>query len=386
MRHSLKRAAIPVLATVTACAMCLTAYAAASKDKITKVKLTVDCDGDEPKAGEDVGSVTVKIPEGAKYEISDEPYYYDTKDDVWERGETPVIRLELKVKDPDKDRFSYTSKNYFSISGYHSEFKSAKVLDGGDGLRVEIKLRKVGGELDTVEEMYWDNRTARWDPVEDADKYEVKLYRNSTTVTTITTSNEHYDFYPYMNKAGDYSFKIRSVSNSDGEKSDWSDQSDDYYMNSSDVYTGTPPSSSGGSSGSGSPSVNGGWVQDQNGWMYRQSNGANLINSWVFVDNNWFYLAANGYMMTGWIFVDNNWFYLNPVSDGTRGAMMTGWQAIDGFWYYLNPVSDGTRGARKTSYQFIDGNWYFLDLANGAMWFNRQAPNGKWIDANGVVH
>ena len=102
-------------------------------------------------------------------------------------------------------------------------------------------------------------------------------------------------------------------------------------------------------------------------------------------DNNWFYLAGNGYMMTGWIFVDNNWFYLNPVSDGTRGAMKTGWQQIDGLWYYLNPVSDGTRGARKTSYQMIDGKWYFFDTATGAMWFNRQAPNGKWIDANGVV-
>ena len=90
-------------------------------------------------------------------------------------------------------------------------------------------------------------------------------------------------------------------------------------------------------------------------------------------------------MMTGWIYVDNNWFYLNPVSDGTRGAMKTGWQAIDGAWYYLNPVSDGTRGARKTSYQMIDGKWYFFDTATGAMWVNRQAPNGKWIDANGVV-
>ena len=386
MKRSLKKAAVPVLAMITACAMCMTAYAA--EDKITKVKVQVN--SEVPDAGDSVGTPSVKVTlsqnlkEGTDFRI-DSVEYHNTNDDEWERGETPVIRIELELigDAADKYRFSYTSSKYFSVSGNRSEFKSASRLDSGRGLRVEVKQRKVSGELEVPDELEWDGRNATWETIDDADKYEVKLYRNGSSVTTVTTSNERYNFYPYMTKAGDYSFKVRAISNSDGEKSEWSDESDDYYMNSSNVYTGTPPASGSGSSGT--PSISGGWVQDQIGWMYRQNNGVPLTNQWLFVDNNWFYLAGNGYMMTGWIFVDNNWFYLNPVSDGTRGAMKTGWQQIDGLWYYLNPVSDGTRGARKTSYQMIDGKWYFFDTATGAMWFNRQAPNGKWIDANCVL-
>lgn len=381
MKRNLKRAAVPVFAVITACAMCMTAYAA--EKKITKVKVQVE--SAVPEAGDNVGTPSVKVSVSG---LSDSDFkivdleYYNTNDDEWERGETPVIRMELELVGDAADNyvFYYTSSKYFSVSGNRSEFKSAKRLDSGRGLQVDIKQRKVSGELEVPEILDWDGRHATWETVDDADKYEVKLYRNNSSVTTITTSNESYNFYPYMSKAGDYSYKVRAISNSDGEKSDWSDESDDYYMNSSNVYTGTPPSNNGGSS----TNVSGGWVQDQIGWTYRQ-NGTPLTNQWLNVDNNWFYLAANGYMMTGWIYVDNNWFYLNPVSDGTRGAMKTGWQAIDGAWYYLNPVSDGTRGARKTSYQMIDGKWYFFDTATGAMWVNRQAPNGKWIDANGVV-
>ena len=121
-----------------------------------------------------------------------------------------------------------------------------------------MKQRKVSGELEVPDELEWDGRNATWETIDDADKYEVKLYRNGSSVTTVTTSNERYNFYPYMTKAGDYSFKVRAISNSDGEKSEWSDESDDYYMNSSNVYTGTPPASGSGSSGT--PSIIGGWV------------------------------------------------------------------------------------------------------------------------------
>ena len=377
MKQSMRRIVIPALATVTALAMCMPAYAA-SRDKISSVKLKVDC-GEEPEAGDDVGSVDVTITSPTdKVAISENAEYYDTNDDEWERGEIPVIRLELEAK--DTENYYFTSSTKVSVSGFHSEVKSKKVLNGGDNLRVDIKLRKVGGDLEDIDDVYWDGRTAVWSEIDDANKYEVKLYRGSTTVTTVTTSSNRYNFYPYMTKAGDYNFKVRGVSGSDGEKSEWSDESDDYYMSSGNVYTGTPPTNSSSGTNSGS-----GWNQDQFGWTYRYSDG-NTAKGWIYVDNNWFYMAPNGYMTTGWIFVDNNWFYLNPVSDGTRGAMKTGWQFIDNNWYYLNPNSDGTRGARMYGYQFIDGNWYVLDPASGVRWSNVTTAFGQWIDANGVVH
>lgn len=391
MKLSLKRGAFTVLAALMALSFSVPAYAA-TPEKISSVKLKVDC-GEEPEAGDEVGSVNVELSSGnTKCYISEDAEYYDTNDDEWERGEIPVIRLELEVT--DSDLYKFTSSTKVSVSGFHSELKSKSVKDSGKTLRVDIKLRKVGGPLEDVDDIEWSGKKATWDNVDGADKYEVKLYRNGSSVTTITTTGESFNFYPYMTKSGDYTFKVRAISNSDGEKSEWSDESDEYYISSSDVYTGAPPTtnnytgsnSSSGSGSSGGPSNNssGGWVQDNIGWTFWQ-NGQALKNTWLYVDNNWFYLGNNYYMLTGWIYVDNNWFYLNPISDGTKGAMKTGLQSINGAVYYLNPVSDGTKGAMKTGYQVINGQTYYFDTSNGAMWVNRTAPNGKWISSNGII-
>ena len=87
MKRSLKKAAVPVLAMITACAMCMTAYAA--EDKITKVKVQVN--SEVPDAGDSVGTPSVKVTlsqnlkEGTDFRI-DSVEYHNTNDDEWERG------------------------------------------------------------------------------------------------------------------------------------------------------------------------------------------------------------------------------------------------------------------------------------------------------------
>ena len=240
---------------------------------------------------------------------------------------------------------------------------------------MEICLSRVSGDLDCVGEWYWDGYRALWSEVDYADKYEVKLYRGSSLVTTVTAIDNQYYFYPYMNKAGAYKFKVRPLSTYDGGSGSWTERSEECYITADQVYTGSTPVV---------PS-NSGWIQDRYGWMYYLPTGQQVKGSWLNTDSNWFHLAENGYMNTGWLYTDNNWFYLNPVSDGTRGAMKTGWQYIDNHWFYLNPVSDGTRGAMKTGYQQVDGLWYFLDPSTGELWVNRVLPNGKWADKSGAV-
>lgn len=374
MKRNLKKAIVSVLAGTTLLAVSVPAYAATDESKISEVEFRVTWTNGKPEVGDSRDFPDIELAKGGNKCTIDESSieWSDGDDDDWTRGEKPTIYLTV-----DANEGYYFSSTDVSMT--KSSYKVARRSGSDrDELKVKITLDAVEGDLDSIEDCWWDGRTAHWEEVDDADKYEVKLYRNGSTVTTVTTSGSSYNLYPYMTKSGDYTFKVRGISNSDGETSDWSDESDEYYMNASDVYTGAPPTS-------GSSSGNGGWLQDAYGWTYWQ-NGTMVTNSWIYVDNEWYYMAANGYMMTGWIFVDNNWFYLNPISDGTRGAMKTGWQAIDGYWYYLNPVSDGTRGARKTSYQLIDGKWYFLDVTSGALWVNRAAPNGMVADSNGVLH
>lgn len=393
MKTSLKKWAVAAMTVVTALGMSMPAFAAREKIEVVRVELT----GETPVAGEDVGSVSASVSGGAYYEISssDGCYYTNDDDDVWERGSTPVVRVELTAK--GDHYFGSMSKSKITISGLHGEYKSSKVLDGGAALQIDIKLRKVSGDLGDIEENYWDGRTATWTDIDDSDKYEVKLYRGSRTVTTVTTTSDSYNFYPYMTNSGDYTFKVRAVSNSDGETSPWTDLSDEYYMNSSDVYTGSAPSTNPGTGTGGGPGVGGGagidsnagvngWNQNQYGWWFRLTDGSVVRNNWIFVDNNWFYMDGNGYMTSGLQLVEGRWYYMNPISDGTKGAMLTGFQNINGAVYFFNMISDGTRGAMLTGYQNINGNWYFFDVNTGVMWANTSAPNGKWIDAAGVVH
>lgn len=385
MKTNFRRWGIAAAAALMSAGMCMPAMA---DTKINNVKITLS--GEEPVVGEGIDSLDVKVPENAYYEV-DDSFFTNEGDDEWERGTVPVYRVELRAK--EGYYFSSISKSSISVSGLHGTYKSSGRLDSGDGFRVDIKLRPVSGELSDIDENYWEGKTAVWEEIDDADEYEVKLYRGTRSVTTVTTSNHRYNLYPYMNQRGDYSFKVRAISKSDGEKSAWTELSDEIYISDSSVYTGAAPGSGGSTGGTGGMGGPGGvhagstgWNQNQYGWWYQLGDGNSVKNNWIFVDNDWFYLDSNGYMMTGLQFIDGRWFYLNPVSDGTKGAMRTGFQNIGGVYYYFNTISDGTRGAMLTSYQNINGNWYFFDVSTGAMWANRTAPNGKWIDASGVVH
>ena len=369
MRKNRKRIAVLSMAAVMALGMSVTALA---KDNTKEVKgrLEIRFDGEEPKAGDamDIPGYTVShYPEGVRHEVTDE--YFDNEEDEFQRGTEPVICLEFESED-DYDFDGFT-KSDVKVSGMHTELKKVKKEDDDTTLIVYIEMRKISGDLEEPDETEWSGYTATWGQVEDADKYEVKLYRNDNLVTTVTTPNDYYEFYSYMTKTGDYSFKVRAIHSGDNEKSEWV-ESDELDLDSDEVYT------TGGGTGTG-------WVQDAKGWWYRNPDGSSVVNAWLFVDNNWFHFNRNGYMETDWQFIDNRWFYLNPVSDGTRGAMRTGWQQINGVWYYLNPVSDGTRGAMMTGYQTIDGKTYYFDNS-GAMWANRTAPNGRYLDGSGAMH
>lgn len=386
----------------------LPAFGADNREKVKSVKLVVSVE-EKPEVGKAIGTVKVSVSDD-KIEILEPARYIDTDDEVWVRGEVPVVRMELAVKENTKYRF--TSSTKVTSSGGRSEVKAKKVLDGGDVLRVELRFPKVTGPLEEPEDYYWDGRRARWAEVEDADKYEVRLYRGNSQVTTVTANSTSYYFYPYMNRGGEYTFRVRALNSTDGAKGGWTDKSEEFYLSSGDVYQGASPEQGSGNGNNAGPGTQKqvGWNQDTSGWTYRQANGSLAQNTWLYVDNNWFYLGSGGYMKTGWLYVDNNWFYLNPISDGTRGAMKTGWVLVDNCWYYLNPVSDGTRGAMKTGWVLTDSHWYYLDPVSGGplgsrktgyqniggkryylddhtgiLWTERNVPDGRWADKDGVI-
>ena len=91
-----------------------------------------------------------------------------------------------------------------------------------------------------------------------------------------------------------------------------------------------------------------GWVQDENGWWYRNEDGSYPKNQWLQLDA-WYYFNEEGYAeCNGWRLIDNKWYYFNSDC-----KMETGWLELDGKWYYLDQS-----GAMVTGTQIISGQTY----------------------------
>ena len=107
---------------------------------------------------------------------------------------------------------------------------------------------------------------------------------------------------------------------------------------------------------------NGSWIQSNDRWWYKHSDGSYTKNGWEKINETWYYFDSEGWMKTGWFNEYGNWYYLDD-----SGAMKTGWCLISGSWYYLN-----TSGVMQTGLQTIEGKQYYL-ADSGAMqtgWHN----------------
>ena len=150
---------------------------------------------------------------------------------------------------------------------------------------------------------------------------------------------------------------MRGISEYNDRSGEWSEDSDDYYVDEDEaVYSGT-----------------GAWQHDGIGWWYAYTGGGYPANCWKVINGAYYYFDRSGYMLTGWQFIDGDWYYLAPI-----GAMTTGWQLVNNVWYYM----DGS-GAMQTGWNYINGAWYYMD-ASGAMYANTMTPDGHYVDATGA--
>lgn len=316
------RIAVP-LAAAMVLAVPQTALAAST---ISSVSLTIESNITAGDSDSDVEVTT----DSSKYDV-EEVEVRNEPDDEWEEGDNPKLKITL-VADDD-----YTFKSGFS--------KSSVDIDGDDGtvtsvsrssdeLIVYVTLDDLDEDDDDdddddydldVYEMEWDesNGYAYWEGGDDAEKFEVRLLRGGTAVTsTLTTTSAEYNFASYLTESGSYTFKVRAVYNS-SNKGSW-EESDSWYVSSTDASSISGGIKSGSSTGA--------WLQDSVGWWYCNADRSYTVNNWQFIDNKWYYFNEVGYMKTGWILWNSKWYYC-----GTDGAMLANTTTPDG--YYVG--SDG---------------------------------------------
>jgi len=295
---------------------------AATGTQISSVSLYIASEIEAGESGSDV-SVTSS---SSRFSINDVEVT-NIPDEEWKDGNKPKLKVTLEAEG-DYYFASGFSKSSVSLSG--SDGTVSSVSRSSSKLIVYITLDALeDDESDhelAVSNLEWDegNGTGFWDECEDANKYEVRLYRGSNAVTSVlTTTNTSYDFSSYMTNSGNYSFKVRGVYNS-SNKGSW-EESDSWYV-SSDVAEEISSKSSSSVSGPGSSPGTGAWLKDSTGWWYCNADKSYTVSNWQYIDDCWYYFNGSGYMVTGWVNWNSIWYYC-----GEGGAMLINTTTPDGF-------------------------------------------------------
>lgn len=305
---------------LTVCFSLAGAASAMASTKITDVSLNVDS---QIEAGDSECSVDVSA-NSHEYYVDDVEVTNEPKDE-WEDNDKPKLKVTVRAE----SGYTFDSglgKSDVDLDG--SDGKVTSVSRSSSRLYVYITLDAIDDDRDYdlyVDNLEWDGSggVGYWDGCDDADHYELRLYRGSNSVkSSLTTDNTSYDFSSYITESGTYTFRVRAVRNSSNRGS-W-EESDEWYVSSSDVpnINSNPVSLS----------SSGAWLLDSVGWWYCNADRSYTVNNWQYINDRWYYFNGNGYMQTGWIAWNSKWYYC-----GSDGAMWYSATTPDG--YYVG--SDG---------------------------------------------
>lgn len=307
-----------------------TAWAAEDRTKISSIRLNIES---SIEVGIDSQDVTVTT-ESDRFYVEDVEVTND--DGEWLDGETPRVEISLGAR--NGYYFSSRSSSIFDFDGDDADFVSASITNDKEEMTVTVKLDPLVGNLE-IESAGWEedeSPIAVWEEADGAKSYQIRLYRGSSSVTElITTTNNYYNFAGNITKTGDYSYKVRAV-NSSSKRGSYI-ESDSLYVE--DDVLDTIKSGYYGTGGSNTNintpgSTQGGWIKDQVGWWYRNSNGTYTTNGWQYINNQWYAFDNVGYMRTGWIPWNGVWYYCDAAS----GAMLTNARTPDGYWVNADGV------------------------------------------------
>lgn len=399
--HQWKRAAAALLMCVTLAwgfpEVSMAAVKTETRTPITSVSLKVRSD---VQADYEMNEATVyATTDSSLYTVGAYKWVSKNKD-YWEPGDEPLVQIEIHAR--SGYYFSRTTgPSKFQIDG--ATYKAVKKTNNDETLLLKLKLTPASGTLempDMAEWMGYPPGKATWAEVPYAGAYELILYRDGQRiqgVPKVLTTN--YDFYPFMTAAGTYRFQVRAIPKDTEEvayitSSDWV-YSDELDIDADEVCTITGAATGGPDPGDAITPSQLGWVRDDQGWWYRNTDGSYTSGNWQNIDGSWYLFDFSGYMLTGWQQKDGAYYFLD-----INGVMQTGWLQDSRKWYYLenNGVMhtgwltvDGRScffdpdGSRHSGWLLDGGNWYYMSPDNGYMVKNAYVE-GRYLDASGIWH
>lgn len=294
----IRRVTAVLLAMALASAGMVTTSYAASRKKITTVSLKISSD---IHVGDEIGSNGVEVEtNSSKYNVDD----WQFENDGFEWEETDVPKLKVTLKADENYYFAMTSASSVKLNGAGSKYVSASKQDASETLVITMTLSPMKDQAGNIETASWNNLgQATWSPAPGSDSYEVRVYKNGSpfgSVQTITGTTA--DLSNLLVRAADYTFRVRGINRYNTEnKGEWKEAN----SISIDEATAARFREVGGAS----------WIQDENGWWYRNGDGSYTSNNWQSINGKWYFFNEQGYMMTGWIQWNNQWYFCNPDGD-----------------------------------------------------------------------
>lgn len=355
-------------------AMPIQALASSDYKYITAISLKVSIDldsGDEIDSGDSLGtsssdSGSKVYTTSNKYEVESAQWSNDKEVGI---GDTPKITVYLDPNTSSSSAYEYRFRSSYSSSSVSISggiFVSAN--RSGDQLKVVLKATGIKGTYDPPDDAEWGSSRgrARWEEADNTSGYyDVYLYRGSSVIKKLEDyKGTSYNFYPYMTKEGDYSFKVRTVPHTEeekkyGKKSEWT-EAGDLYIAEDEVSDGSGQDNGGSTASGGNTDV--GWRKEGDYWYFRFPDGNLQKNGWFKWNDKWYLFDSTGRMLTGWQQTGGHWYYM-----GENGDMKKGWIKSGNIWYYLNPNDGGPEGAMvKSCWLTINDKTYFMN-ESGAM-------------------
>lgn len=384
MKTGFKRSIGIALIMLLSCCFMQIVYAAQSGEQINKISIKVTS---SVKEGTTTGIVSATTGSSeysiASCEFKSEP------NGSWKPGDIPKVSIVLEA---DSDYYFNKSIRSSKVSLSGADYSSIKFSEDAKTVTLTVKLDKVEGTLSNVGGASWNSSVlgkAEWDDVENANAYELKLYKGGNVVykiDRITTTSVN--LFPYMTRKGSYYYRVRAIPRNSSEKdylteSQWVESGEleidtrqaaraESIGNSGSTASGTSHSSNSGGPGSQpSSSSQYGWIKNNDGWWYKNVDGSYPKNGWQLINGKWYLFDVNGYMKTGWQRYEGNMYYLTR-----NGDMQTGWLEDNRLWYYFLP-----NGEIAVDWVNVDGKWYFMNQ-NGTMRSGWIQWKGYWYYLN----
>ena len=321
-----------------------------------------------------------------KYSI-DSAEWYDVDIEDFDIAGEPRVIVYLSTNEYPYESYGDTDYYYRFLNSYSSNtcaisnciFVSATRLSI-NSLKVIFKLKGLKGTYSPPTDAYWgnDRGVAIWTPDDFADSkyYDIVLYRNNTAIAHIDRYfGTTYNFYGYMDRVGDYMFKVRCVSGTDhqssyGKRSEYT-ESGYLTIDASTVYNGTNGNIN--NDGSNQSYGSAGWRMQNGRWYFILPSGQMVKDGWTTWNGGWYYFGRDGAMVTDFLNFNNNYYYL-----GNDGKMQTGWLSIGNDYYYFDTSNNDHYGAMCINTWVTYEGKYFYFGHEGKMLTGWQTINDQY--------